>query len=423
MPSYSAALSHRDYRRLWVGSTVSVFGDGMTWTALAWLTLDRGGPSALGLIAVCYTAPVVAGGFVLGPLLDRFAKKALLLTDNLVRGVVMLSVPLCQARGGTPLGLLFAVAVVYGLLKMLPLAAVPAAIPDLVPKDALQAANALEQLGFGAANALGPALGGLLIAQIGAAYVLTVDAATYFLFAILLTGIKSRMAPHPYAGKREGWLPALKTISSDRVILTTTIAFMLFNVAYGMLIVVLPWWSARVTAGGATSLGMLLSAIAIGEFAGAALAGRTRPAGDSALVRRIALVQTACAVAFTGVIAPELPVLLVAMLALGGLSAPMTVWAQTLRMRRLPAHRRGRIFMLLRTAMQFAPPFGALLATPLLTGGNLRAAAIVMLTLAGAPGLLLFRHGHGGKTSSARTVPGRPDMTATPVADDQPPGT
>jgi MFS family permease len=390
MSSYSAVLSHRDYRLLWLGSTVSVFGDGMTWTALAWLAVDRGGTSTLGLIAVCYTAPVVVGGFVLGPLLDRFPKKVLLLADNVTRGAVVLSVPVYEALGGAPLGLLVAVALVYGLLKMLPLAAVPAAIPDLVPVDRLPAANALEQLGFGAANALGPALGGLLITQIGAANVLAVDAATYVLFAILLVGVRSRMEPHSSASDGQGWVPVLKSIVHDRIILTTTIAFMLFNVAVGMLVVALPWWSTLPGAGGATSLGMALSAIAIGELTGAALAGRTRPAGDYTLVRRIAVVQTACAVAFLGVLAPTLAPLLVAMLTLGGLSAPMTVWAQTLRMRRLPPHQRGRIFMLLRTAMQFAPPFGALLATPLLTGNAPGPVAVVMLTLAGAPGLLLF---------------------------------
>src|SRR5690242_3397346 len=98
----------------------------MPWTALAWLALDRGGGSALGLVAVCYTAPVVAGGAVLGPLLDRFPKRALLLADSVTHGAVVLSVPACAALGGAPLGLLLGVALAYGPLKMLPLAAVPA---------------------------------------------------------------------------------------------------------------------------------------------------------------------------------------------------------------------------------------------------------------------------------------------------------
>ena len=76
MRRYWHVLSSTDFRRLWTGATVSTLGDGMTFVALSWLVLSEfGGIRQLGLLGVCFTAPVLLGGFVAGPLLDRFDKR------------------------------------------------------------------------------------------------------------------------------------------------------------------------------------------------------------------------------------------------------------------------------------------------------------------------------------------------------------
>jgi hypothetical protein len=74
----------------------------------------------------------------------------------------------------------------------------------------------------------------------------------------------------------------------------------------------------------------------------------------------------------------------------GLLSAPMTVWAQSLRMRRVPAELHGRAFATLRTLMQGTPPVGTLLVTPLLAGNHLTVAALAMVFIAGLPAALVY---------------------------------
>ncbi|MFC7110224.1 hypothetical protein ACFQQB_63440 [Nonomuraea rubra] len=60
---YRRVLSRRDFRLLWLGSSVSLVGDGMTFVALTWLVLSQpDGVRRLGLLTVCYTLPVFAGG-------------------------------------------------------------------------------------------------------------------------------------------------------------------------------------------------------------------------------------------------------------------------------------------------------------------------------------------------------------------------
>lgn len=73
---------------------------------------------------------------------------------------------------------------------------------------------------------------------------------------------------------------------------------------------------------------------------------------------------------------------------------PLTVWAQTLRMREIPAELRGRVFATLRTAMQAAYPLGGALAPPLVTQGGVSLGflgALLALSIPGLAGLALLR--------------------------------
>jgi len=386
-------LRHTGFRRLWLGATASAVGDGMTFVALSWLVLAQpGGTSRLGLLGVCYTAPVLVGGLLVGPLLDRFDKRWVLVADCLPRAAAVASVPVTSALGGTPSWLPFAVAATYGLLKMVPLAGFPAAIPQLVDARELDAANALESMSFSIAFVVGPAAAGVLLGLAGPSAVLAVDAVSFLLFALAAASVRVPLAPAPrVAGPR----PSLAGLRRDRVIVATTVAFMAFNIAEGMLLVTAPWLAKNHLAGSAAVLGVLLSALAAGEVAGAALAGRWRRS-----VRGIAVAQAGAALGFLAVLGVPNQVLVGGgFFVIGLLSAPMTVWAQSLRMRRVPAELHGRAFATLRTLMQGTPPVGTLLVTPLLAGDHLTVAALVMALVAGLPAVLVYSN---TETSSLR---------------------
>lgn len=384
MHDYVAVLRHTGFRRLWLGATISAVGDGMTFVALSWLVL-AGGTANLGLLGVCYTAPVLVGGLLVGPVLDRFDKRAVLVADSVLRAVAVASIPVTAALGGTPSWLPFAVAGSYGLLKMVPLAGFPAAIPQLVAERELETANALESMGFSLAFVLGPAAAGLLITAAGPSAVLVVDSVSFLVLALAAATVREPLSPASRAGTRRRSLAGLRR---DRVIVGTTVAFMAFNIAEGMLLVTAPWLAKNHLSGGAAALGVLLSALAAGELVGAAIAGRRR---QRRLVLGIAVVQAGAAVGFLGLLAAPNQVLVGAgFFVIGLLSAPMTVWAQSLRMRRIPAELHGRAFATLRTLMQGTPPVGTLLVTPLLAGDQLAVAAVTMTLIAGLPAALVW---------------------------------
>ena len=67
MNRYAQLLRRRDFALLWGGATVSALGDGMSFIALVWLLIERGGtPADVGWLAATYTAPVVIGGLAAG---------------------------------------------------------------------------------------------------------------------------------------------------------------------------------------------------------------------------------------------------------------------------------------------------------------------------------------------------------------------
>ena len=99
-----------------------------------------------------------------------------------------------------PLWYVFAVASLFGFLMMIPLAGVPSLLPALVDGDDLNAANALETIGYTAGGVLGPPLAGLLIAQVGPIEALYLDAASYLVFAWAV----GRCRPRPKAEGPEG---------------------------------------------------------------------------------------------------------------------------------------------------------------------------------------------------------------------------
>ncbi|NKE61460.1 MFS transporter [Lentzea sp. PSKA42] len=399
MRQYMSVLRAGDFRRLWLGSTVSLIGDGMTFVALSWLVLAQtDGVSRLGLLGVCYTVPVVLGGLAVGPLLDRFDKRAVLIADSLVRAVAVATIPLTAAVGMMPDWLPFGVAAIYGLLKMVPLAGFPAAIPALVRETDLNAANALESLSFSLASMIGPVLAGVLISWIGPAGVLAVDAASFLVFALTAALVRRPLRP-----ARQAAAPApLRRLGRDRVIIVTTVAFMAFNIAEGMLLITAPWLAKHELPGGAGTLGALLASTAAGEFVGAAIAGNMRT--ERSPLRAIAMVQIPAACAYLLLLATPSQIAVGAGFFLVGLlSAPMTIWAQSLRMQRIPAELHGRAFALLRTLMQGTLPLGSALATPMLVHGQLALAATVMTLIAGLPGLALLTVRDGSRASSAQT--------------------
>jgi len=389
----------RSFRRFWLGYTGSLLGDAMTRVALVWFVYERTRSApAVGWLMLCYTGPVVVSGFLAGLLLDRFGRRRVMIADAMVRGLTMAAIPLLHAAGALALWHVYAAAVVYGLLMMISLAGGPALVPSLVRPEHLATANALEMLGFTTVGVVGPPLAGWLLTWMAGPNLLVLDALSYGAFALTLASLGPLEAGRPArgtegAGARHHLGEAVRLLVGSPVLLATTVMFLAYNVGNGALSVWLPVMADRVLGGGSRLYGGLLGAMAAGQVASALLAGGvTVPVSLGLLI---------CAAQALAGVALLLLLLLGGgvwgaagcLVLYGAASAPLTIWAQTLRMRIIPEALRGRAFALLRMLMQGGAPIGGALAGWLLPVLGIPALIAWSAAFAGVPGLLGARVG------------------------------
>jgi MFS family permease len=345
----------------------------------------------VGGLVVAYTAPVIVGGLVMGALLDRFERRRVLIVVNAFLGASVAAVPLLARADLLETWHLYVVAGLYGLLKMANWAGVPSLIPALVPERDLTTANALEAATFGIADVAGPAIAGASIALVGGHNVLAIDAVTYLLFVAVLVRLRVPPEVRPDDAEPSSRLalrPAFRFLRRQPAVLAITLMFMAFNVGEGMLLVLLPVLARRDLGGDAATYGLLLSSFALAATVGSFVTGAI--SWRWTLGRSIAIAQTAAGVAFLGLaLVPGLGGAIVVLVVAGVLVSPMTIWAQTVRMRVIPPELRGRTFGALRTLMQSTPPLGGAIAGFLLAdGGAVGPAVLVMALVMSVPGAI-----------------------------------
>jgi len=176
-----APLRLRAFRILWTGMTVSLVGDGVTLVAIAWQVYQLAGtPAALGITLMAMSIPQLLLLLFGGVVSDRFERRRVMLASDIVRGSALLALGVLCVAGKPQVWHLAAIGAVYGAGNAFFAPAFDALVPDLVPEHLRAQANSLDQFVRPlAARLLGPALGGWIIAGVGAGWAFIADAATF----------------------------------------------------------------------------------------------------------------------------------------------------------------------------------------------------------------------------------------------------
>jgi len=389
--SYKDILSNKNFLAFWSGFTISSIGDSLTRVALTWLVFEETkSAQALGMLTIAYTAPILIGGLIAGPLLDRFSPRRIMLIDNLIRGLIFSLIPILHFINRLELWHIYLFAAIYGFLMMISLAGGPTLIPAIVKHEQLDTANAMEMLSYTVSGVIGPPLAGLLIAWFGATNVVIFDALSYFIFVFALLGVSVREPERPTDQKTNtsyGITDAVRLMLGNKVILSTTLMFMAANIGLGAMTVFLPLVSNQIAEDSSQVFGILLGAMAMGEVISAWLAGSLTI--NMAIGKRISLAQILSGLSLMFLLAgSSFGSVLIGLFLFGFFSAPLTIWAQTLRMQVIPSDLRGRTFALLRTLMQGATPLGGALAGFLLPLWGIQMIVGLSSLIIGSPGLV-----------------------------------
>nr|WP_303646837.1 MFS transporter [Haloarchaeobius salinus] len=384
-------MRHRGFRRLLAGRAVSVLGDGLYTVAAMWLVYDLTGSTAYTGIAGFLTGIPGLFSMFVGPIVDRSDLDRVLTLSELGQGLVVLVVPFAWLTGNLTVGVVLATMPVLSLVGLFANPAQNAAVPRLVPSDALVRANAATTTVRKTVDATARGAGGLLIAAVGAVGVYVVDAATFGLAALVFLGLSVPSAetngdeeddePDEFdlATYRDDLREGVATIAGSELGLMV-VGSLFANFLFGVAFAVLPAFADGI--GDAGTYGLLLAGLTIGTVFGSLAASVTEsyPLGWTTIVS-----LAGSGVLFAVGVWLAAPLLTVGLIALSRVPIGIyNVSVMATLQSGVPQDRLGRVSSVLGSAASLVSPVGILLGGFL---GNVYGAPTVLL--ASAAGTLL----------------------------------
>ncbi|HXX90278.1 MAG TPA: MFS transporter [Acidimicrobiales bacterium] len=395
----SAPLRRRDFRLLWTGMAVSLLGDGVFLVAVAWQAYALANrPSALAYVGLAASLPQVALLLLGGAVADRLPRRGVLLWADLARAMAVGMLAVLAVNRSLQLWELYAASAIIGAATAFASPALDALVPQLVPRDELAQANAVDQFVRPTALLLaGPAIGGFVVALCHPAGAFAFDAVTFALSALCL----ARMTRLPaVATGRTGILrrdltEGLRYVSGRTWLWATfacaAVTYVLF---IGPTQVLLPFVVRDELHGGASIYGAILAIGGVGALFGAVAAGRSRKSEHPLSVIYLWWAIATLGVAGYGV-ARHVWGLALAALVVNGAEAVGAVFWSTLKQRRVDNVMLGRVSSidwcvstaLLPLSYAITAPIAQTLGarTMLVAGGALGAAVTLAFLL--VPGL------------------------------------
>jgi len=195
---------HRDFMLLWSGQAISEMGAAVTLLALPLtaVVVLRASTFQVGLLTSASTLAFALIALPAGAIVDRRAKRWLMIWCDVARLLIIGSVPLAAAFGVLTLGQLYAVAITAGVCTVFFDVSYQSYLPALISKDALADGNGKLGSTQSFAQVAGPGLGGGLVGLVGAAGAMTANAISYAVSVVSLLAIRAREEPPPPAPRQ-----------------------------------------------------------------------------------------------------------------------------------------------------------------------------------------------------------------------------
>ena len=338
------ALRSRDFRLLWLGQTASVLGDGLILVAVGlFVTRLTGDPSDVGLVLAAYSLPLVAFVLVGGVVADRLPRQTVMVVSDLVRCALHGVLALLIATGAVRIWHMVVIGLLFGTAEAFFRPAYAGLVPQTVPEDRIQGAQALTGVSREVAQMASPALATALVLGVGGAAAFALDALTFGVSAVLLLLVRTRPRGEPPVRSsvrgelREGWQAVRERSWVWVVIVCFSLALL---VALAPFFVLGAEVAERVYGSDAV-YGLANAAWGVGTVAGALVGAHWRPA-------RPMLAAAAWSAPWPGCIAvyalgPPRS-LLYALMALAGVGVGLfAVWWETALAQRIPPHLLSRV--------------------------------------------------------------------------------
>jgi MFS family permease len=268
------------FRNLWLGQSVSLLGDQISFIALplaAVLVLDAG-PGEMGLLGAAALAPHLLLSLPAGVWLDRVvSRRRVMVVTDLARAILLASIPLAHALDALSFAQLYAVAFLTGCLAVFFDLSYPTLFVSVTPRERFLEGNSLVHGSRSFSFVAGPSLGGLLVQLFSAPFALLADAVSFLGSALFLGRVRAEEPPVDQAAAasvRTQAAEGLRFIGGNAIFrptLTAVATLNFFNYAFQALFILYATRTLGVSAG---ALGLVLGVAALGGICGAVVSGR-----------------------------------------------------------------------------------------------------------------------------------------------------
>lgn len=399
-----AAFRHRNYRLYFGGQFISLIGTWMQNIAQGWLVLQLSHSAfALGIVAALQSLPVLFFALLGGVIADRLPKYRLLVFTQASMAILALVLALDVTAGTVQIWHIYILASLLGVAQSVDMPTRQAFTVEMVGKEDLLNAIALNSALFNSARIVGPSVAGLLIAFVGLALCFYLNAAS---FLAVIIGL---LLMHPsefrirgavqHGGSVVGQLKeGLSYVRRTPFVAMIMIMIGCFSVSAFNFNVILPVFADSVLHKGAAGYGVMSSAMGVGSLLAASVIAFSKQARWTVLIGAIAAFVI---FAFGFSLSKSYPLSLVFLAALGASMMTFSTQANTSVQQNTPDILRGRVMSLYMMLFVGSQPLGAFVTGTLAAVFSaplalITGACVCMLVLAGA-----FLHGPGRRPSLA----------------------
>lgn len=265
-------LLTRDFSFMWWSQVLSQVAEGISKLALLWFVYAvTGSPLKTTVIGLLQTLPPILFGPFIGVIVDRFPKKAILITSDVARGLLIGLIPCLVSIDNFTVESLYVLTFLFGMATAVFVPTLSSAVPFMVARPQFTAANALLQSTTSLGIIIGPAVSGLGIAFSGSQDVLCVNALTYFASAACLLPIRLRSAEQASDGTG-GWRPFLTHLLeglryaflTHRTLLILIILASVYTFGSGAFTTLFPVFGRQLLGLGPVEVGYLWSWLGVG---------------------------------------------------------------------------------------------------------------------------------------------------------------
>ncbi|WP_459615529.1 MFS transporter [Bordetella sp. 2513F-2] len=419
-----APLRQQLFAVLWIATVIGNTGSFVRDVASAWIMTDLSpSPTAVAMVQAAGTLPIFLLAIPAGVLSDILDRRRFLIAIQLLLAAVSACLMLLSAWGLQSVTSLIALTFLGGVGAALMGPTWQSIVPELVEKKDVKSAVALNSLGINVARAIGPALGGAVLASLGAAVTYGVDVISYvFVISALLWWRRPAVAEDALAERFSGAFRAgLRYARASRDLHVVLIRAFVFFALASSVWALLPLVARELLGGGAGFYGLLLGAVGLGAIGGAVLLPRLRAHLSADGLLLLAALVTAAVMLFLALV-PVQWVAAVALLLLGAAWITALTTLNGVAQSILPNWVRGRSLAVYLTVFN-----GAMTAGSLAWGAVAELIGVAYTLAAGAAGLAatgLASHALKLPRGEADLVPSNhwPEpLTAAPVDHDRGP--